>query len=145
MTQIGVLTIDVPTEYRWRQYDTILIGLVDRDEDLHALRELFAKSREGTAIHDSLDDRPWGEDMDNDQRNTQYVQFTHGDRPISGWYLLRSFAYFGDETPEGHDVHGYLSTITLFFLGTNAFYVAGFVVKDMEDVEDEIEDNDWGI
>ena len=145
MTQIGVLVIDVPTEYRWGQYEVTLVGSVDRDEDLHSLRELFAKSRVGTAVHDVTGTRPFGEDMDEDQRNTQYVQFTHGDRPITGWYLLRGFRMFQNETPVGADEAQYAFTVDLFFLGTDAFYQAGFIVKDMEDVEDEIDDNDWGI
>lgn len=143
MTQIGVLTIDVPTEYRWGQYNVTLIGSVDRDEDLHSLRELFAKSRVGTAVHDIPGTRPFGEDMDDDQRNTQYVQFTHGDRPVTGWYLLRGFSMFQDESPRGADCDAYLFNVTLFFVGKTSFYVAGFAVKDMEDVEDEVLENDW--
>jgi len=140
VTRIGTLTIDIPSEYRWRQYEVTLIGFVDRDEDLHALRELFSRSREGTAIHDASEGRPIGEDMDVDARNTQYVLFTHGDRPVSGWYLLRGFSYFGDETPEGADVANYLFTATLFFLGTDAFYQASYNVMNMESL-----DSDWDI
>ena len=145
MTQIGVLTINIPTEYRWGQYAVTLAGAVDRDEDLHSMRELFAKSRVGTAVHDIPGTRPFGEDMDEDQRNTQYVQFTHGDRPVTGWYLLRGFSMFQNETPQGMDCKNYLFTVTLFFVGTTAFYIAGFVVKDMEDVEVEVLENDWRI
>jgi len=83
--------------------------------------------------------------MDEDKRNTQYIIFIHGDRPVTGWYLLRGFSMFQDETPQGADCDAYLFNVTVFFLGKADFYVAGFVVKDMEDVEDEIEDNDWGI
>ena len=52
---------------------------------------------------------------------------------------------FQDETPVGADEAQYAFTADLFFLGTNAYYVAGFAVKDMEDVEDEILENDWAI
>ena len=105
MTQIGVAIVDVPVDYRYTQYVVTMLGSVDRDEDLHAMRELFALARTGTAVHEMPGRRPIGEDMDEDLRNTA----------------------------------------DLFFLGTNAYYVAGFAVKDMEDVEDEIKENDWGL
>jgi len=145
MTQIGTLTVNWPSTYRFRDYGVDLIGGVDRDEDLHSLRELFAKCRAGTAVHDIPGDRPRGEDMDDDLRNTQYVQFTHGDRPITAWYLLRGYDFFQDETPVGADEAAYIFTAVLFMIGTDAFYQAGYVVKDMEDVEDELADNSWGI
>ena len=140
MTQIGVAVIDIPAEYRYSQYVVTMRGGVDRHEDLHALRELFAKSREGTAIHDSSEGRPLGEDMDVDLRNTQYVQFSHGDRPITAWYLLRGFSYFGDETPLGADRATYLFAVELFLIGTTGFYVAGFGCIDLDE-----EASDWGI
>ena len=145
MTQIGVAIVDVPVDYRYTQYVVTMLGSVDRDEDLHAMRELFALARTGTAVHEMPGRRPIGEDMDEDLRNTQYVQFTHGDRPITAWYLLRAFRMFQDETAVGSDVQQYAFTADMFFLGTNAYYTAGFAVKDMEDVEDEIDDNDWGL
>lgn len=145
MTQIGVLVVDWPTVYRFGDYTVELVGAVDRDEDLHSLRELFAKARVGTAVHDIPGDRPRGEDMDDDLRNTQYVQFTHGDRPVTAWYLLRGYAFFQDETAVGMDEGAYVFRAGLFFIGTTAFYQAGFAVKDMEDVEDEKDDNSWGI
>ena len=144
MTQIGVLIIDIPAEYSFSQYAVTMRGAVDRDEDLHSIRELFALSRTGTAVHAIPGRRPVGEDMDADLRNTQYVQFTHGDRPITAWYLLRGFSLFQDETPMGADCETYAFTVDLFFLGTTAYYVAGFAVMGMEDVEDEIADDDWG-
>jgi len=140
MTQIGVAVIDIPAEYRYGQYAVTMLGAVDRDEDLHSLRELFALCRTGTAIHEIPGRRPVGEDMDEDLRNTQYVQFTHGDRPITGWYLLRGFNFYQDETPIGADCATYIFTADLFFLGTKAYYQACFGVVDCE-----AEDSDWGI
>ena len=140
MTQIGVAVIDIPAEYRYGQYMVTMRGGVDRHEDLHALRGLFANSREGTAVHYSSEGRPIGEDMDMDLRNTQYVQFSHGDRPITGWYLLRGFAYFGDETPMGADCATYVFNAELFFIGTTSFYVAGFACIELDKA-----DSDWGI
>ena len=139
MTQIGVAVVDIPAEYRYSQYGVVMRGAVDRDEDLHSMRELFAKSRVGTAVHNVPGTRPFGEDMDEDQRNTQYVQFTHGDRPITGWYLLRSFSLFQDETPMGADCATYAFSVDLFFLGTVSYYVAGFACKDLDEA-----DSDWG-
>lgn len=140
MTQIGVAVIDIPAEYRYRQYVVTMRGGVDRYEDLHALRELFSKSREGTAIHYSCEGHPLGEDMDVELRNTQYVQFSHGDRPVTAWYLLRGFSYFGDETPMGADRATYVFTVELFFLGTIGYYAAGFAMKDLDEAT-----SDWGI
>ncbi|HUW44780.1 MAG TPA: hypothetical protein VMW50_03200 [Dehalococcoidia bacterium] len=140
MTQIGVAVVDIPEEYRYSQYGVVLGGAVDRDEDLHSMRELFALCRTGTAIHNIPGRRPIGEDMDEELRNTQYVQFSHGDRPITGWYLLRSFSLFQDETPMGADRATYAFTVDLFFLGTVAYYVAGFALKDLEAAV-----SDWGI
>ncbi len=140
MTQIGVAVVDIPAEYRYSQYAVTMRGAVDRDEDLHSMRELFALSRTGTAIHSIPGRRPVGEDMDEELRNTQYVQFTHGDRPITAWYLLRSFGFFQDETPLGADCMTYAFTVDLFFLGTSSYYVAGFAMKDLDEA-----DSDWGI
>jgi len=78
--------------------------------------------------------------MDEDLRNTQYVQFAHGDRPITGWYLLRDFNMFQDETPEGADMGSYLFAVSLFFLGTDAFYQACYNAIDMDRLE-----SDWSI
>ena len=140
MTQIGVAVIDIPTEYRYSQYAVVMRGSVDRDEDLHSLRELFALSRTGTAIHSIPGRRPVGEDMDEELRNTQYVQFSHGDRPITAWYLLRGFALFQDETPLGADQSNYAFSVDLFFLGTSSYYVAGFACKGLDEA-----DSDWEI
>lgn len=140
MTQIGVAVIDIPSEYFYSQYSVTMRGGVDRDEDLHSLRELFALTRTGTAVHSIPGRRPVGEDMDEELRNTQYVQFTHGDRPITGWYLLRSFDFFQNETPMGADCATYIFLAELFFLGTKAYYQACYGVVDCEAL-----DSDWGI
>lgn len=140
MTQIGVAVIDIPAEYRYSQYGVVMRGGVNRDEDLHSLRELFAKSRVGTAVHDIPGSRPHGEDMDEELRNTQYVQFSHGDRPVTAWYLLRGFSFFQDETPMGADCATYVFNAELFLLGTTAYYSAGFAMKDLDEAT-----SDWGI
>jgi len=140
MTQIGVAVIDIPAEYRFNQYNVTMRGGVDRDEDLHSLRELFAKSRVGTAVHDIPGSRPHGEDMDVDNRNTQYVQFSHGDRPVTAWYLLRGFSFFQDETPMGADCATYVFNAELFLIGTTSYYVAGFACLELDEA-----DSDWGI
>jgi len=140
MTQIGVAVVDIPAEYRYGQYSVVMRGAVDRDEDLHSMRELFALCRTGTAIHDIPGRRPIGEDMDEALRNTQYVQFTHGDRPITAWYLLRGFSMFQDETPMGADCATYAFAADLFFLGTTSYYVAGYACKDLDAAA-----SDWGI
>jgi len=140
LTQIGVAVVDIPAEYRYSQYAVTMRGAVDRDEDLHSMRELFALSRTGTAIHSIPGRRPVGEDLDEALRNTQYVQFTHGDRPITAWYLLRSFGLFQDETPMGADCATYAFTVDLFFLGTVAYYSAGFAMKGLDEAT-----SDWSI
>lgn len=140
MTQIGVAVLDIPASYSYGQYTVELLGGVDRDEDLHSMRELFALCRTGTAIHEIPGRRPMGEDMDEELRNTQYVQFSHGDRPITGWYLLRGFDFYQDETPMGADQAIYVFTADLFFLGTRSYYVAGFACKVLE-----VAASDWEI
>jgi len=140
LTQIGVAVLDIPARYSYGQYTVELSGGVDRDDDLHSMRELFALSMTGTAVHEIPGRRPVGEDMDEDLRNTQYVQFTHGDRPITGWYLLRGFDMFQDETPMGADKATYVFFAELFFLGTKAYYTAGFAMKDLDEAT-----SDWGI
>jgi len=138
LTRIGVAVIDIPAEYRYRQYSVTMRGAVDRDEDLHSLRELFALCRSGTAIHSIPGRRPIGEDLDEELRNTQYVEFSHGDRPITAWYLLRGFGLFQDETPMGADCATYVFTVDLFFLGTTAYYSAGFAMKELDEAT-----SDW--
>lgn len=78
--------------------------------------------------------------MTEELRNTQYIQFAYEDRPITGWYLLRDFNMFQDETPEGADMGSYIFTISVFFLGTKAFYQAGYRALGMESLE-----SDWSI
>jgi len=141
VTQLGDITLDIPINYNYGQYSVSMSGFFNDVEDLHCLRELFALTRVGTAIHEIPGRRPVGEDLDEELRNTQWVQFTDGDlpldRPISGWYLLRGISFYQSTTPRGVI---YNFSITLFFLGTDAMYQPGFIVKGQEDVE-----NDWGI
>jgi len=146
MTQIGVITIDVPVDYMFNDQSVTMNGIIETDcdcpEALHSLRELFTRSYYGTTIHSSIGRKPVGEDMDADRRNTQYVQFTHGDRPSTGWYLLEAFNMFQDVTPLGF---AYNFAVTVFFKGTKSYYQPGYAVDDMGDVEEELEANDWGI
>ena len=146
MTQIGVIPLEVPVDYRFGDQSVTMSGIIETDcdspEELHGLRELFAHAYYGTSIHGSLGGKPVGEDMDADRRNTQYIQFTHGDRPITGWYLLQGFTMFQDVTPLGF---AYNFDVVLFFKGTKSYYQPGFMVDDMDDVGDEVADNDWSI
>ena len=146
MTKIGVITLEVPVDYRFGNQTVTMSGVIETDcsspEELHSLRELFAYSLSGSVIFDPPWGKPIGDDMDAEQRNTQYIQFTHGDKSITGWYLLQTFTMFQDETALGF---AYNFSITLFLLGTKSYYQPGFIVDDMDDVGDEIDDNDWDI
>ena len=141
MTQIGALTLDTPMSYTYRSYVVECSGVQTEHIDLTALRELFALARVGTAVHDIPGRRPVGEDMDDALRNTQYIIFTDGVKPITAWYLLRGFGMFEDLTPMGLD--GMNFVLSLFFIGTVAEYQAGFVLKGF--AEDPQDDNDWGL
>jgi len=137
LTQIDALTIDVPVSYTFQDYNIQLNGSMDTLLRLTELREKFAEAPTGTAIHAIPGRRPKGEDMTDDNRLTAYIQFTHGDRPIDGWYLLRGFSMYQNETPLGV---AYNWAINLFYLGTDAYYTACYLVTDLDVLE-----SDWSI
>ena len=140
MTQIGTVIVDTPMVYRRTGYAVRMEAYVGTEELFTQMRELFAKTEYGTAIHDVPGERPYGEDLTTDGRNTQYVTFTTGTsgKVYNGWYLLRpSFAYVEDDTPRGYH---YVYDINLFFLGTDSYYQSAYNCIDLE-----VEDSDWEI
>ncbi len=140
MTTIGTVNIDLPFLYHRRGYEVVLNGYVDTSAEFNQMRELYAKTEWGTAVHRIPGERPYGEDLTADSVNTVLCQFTHGTagKVQDGYYLLRpNFVFAEDATPEGHS---YVYTIRLFFLGTTSFYQACYYVTDMETL-----DSDWDI
>lgn len=140
MTQIGDLTIDTPVSYDRSGYFVSLYGSMDDEDGFNKLREMFAKTAAGSAIHQIPGDRPIGEDLTDELRNTKFCQFTEGTdgKVQNGYYLLRpSHDFVEDETPEGHS---YVWSISLFFIGTKGYYQPGFIIKKLERAT-----NDWGI
>ena len=77
MTQIGSVTLDIPTAYRREGYAVSMVGSHNDSEGFNELRELFAKAEFGTAIHAVPGERPFGEDLTDDLRLTQFCVFTH--------------------------------------------------------------------
>lgn len=138
MTTIGSITLDVPVNYTRRDYDIEVFGTVYTLNQLNEIKELFAKALAGSAIHDNIPgERPLGEDLTEDNGNTVYVLWTHGDKPFNGWYLLRGTQTFQDDSPVGF---AYNFTLSLFYLGSKSYYQAGFTMKGLE-----LATNDWGI
>ena len=140
MTVFGSLTIDVPVAYRRRGYNVQMQGSQNDSLGFNQLREMFAKAEFGTAIHAIPGERPFGEDLTDDLRLTQFCVFTHGTsgKVPDGYYLLRpGHSFVEDQTPEGHS---YVWAIVLFFLGTLSYYSHAYRVKGIDEL-----DNDWGI
>jgi len=137
LTVIDALTIDVPVSYTFQDYNVQLIGSMDTLTRLTELREKFSKAPYGTAVHQVPGRRPKGEDMTSDNRLTAFCQFTHGDRPLDGWYLLRTFNMVENETPLGV---AYNWSINLFWLGSNSYYNACYLVTDVDVLA-----SDWSI
>ena len=137
MTQIDALIIDVPVSYTFQDYNIQLVGTMDSLLSLTELREKFAESPTGTAIHAVPGRRPKGEDMTPDNRLTAYCQFTHGDRPLDGYYLLRGFNMYENETPLGV---AYNWAVNIYYLGSLAYYTACYLCVDLEPL-----DSDWAI
>lgn len=140
MTQIGTVIVDVPRTYRRNGYAVSMNIYVETEELFTQMRELFAKADYGTAIHSIPGERPYGEDLTAEGRNTQYVIFTSGTsgKVSNGWYLLRpSFAYVENDTPRGYT---YVYDINLFFLGTDAYYQSCYSCVGLE-----VEESDWDI
>ena len=137
MTVIDALTIDVPVSYTFQDYSVKMVGSMDTLVRLTELREKFGDSPAGTAVHQVPGRRPKGEDMTSDNRLTAFCQFTHGDRPLDGYYLLRGFSMYENETPLGVAFNW---SIDLFWLGGLAYYTACYLVTELA-----VEASDWGI
>ena len=130
--------MDVPVSYTRRDYDIEIFGSCDLLVHLNEIRELFAKCLAGSAIHDDIPgERPIGEDLTEDNQNTEFLEWTHGDKPITGWYLLRGTQTFEDDSPVGF---AYNFTLSLFYIGSTSYYQAGYAMKGLE-----LATNDWGI
>ena len=140
MTTIGTVTVDIVTVYTRRGYGLSLVVVDDGSARFNQLRELWAKSDVGTAVHMVPGERLYGEDLTADSIHTVYCDFTVGTpgKVQDGYYLLRpQFSFVEDETPEGHS---YAASFNLFFLGTTAYYQAAYGLVDLEAL-----DSDWGL
>ncbi len=138
MTQIGTITIDDPKDYHYTDYSVRFTGKVDDEDTFNQLREMFALTPYGTAIQSIPGRRPIPFDHTEDSVCTQYVKFTHGNRPLTGWYLLGAFNILDNHSPEG--LLAWYFDITLYWIGTDAQYQACYKAKSLEIVT-----NDWTI
>jgi len=136
MTQIHDITITVPNRMGWDNYNVEMVGLVTTETVFDQLRELFSLC-ESTGVQFVPGRRPIGWDATEDEVNVRYCTFTHGDKPENGWYLLRSFNTFEDESAQGHSQYFILNMV---FLGTSEYLVDGYRLKSLESLT-----NDWGI
>lgn len=136
MTQIHDIDIQVPNSAGMDNYNVELIGLMGSENEFDQLRELFALC-ESTAVQMVPGRRPIGWDATEDEVNIRYVQWTHGNKPRDGWYLLRSYTTVDNESAEGHS---WYFIVNMVFLGTTEYLQDGYILKNLEVVE-----NDWDI
>lgn len=137
MTTLADITLQAPSVYRYGNYSVTLITKVSSWDIFNQLRELFAKCRAGTTVVDVPGTRPAGFDHTEDAVLTVYCEFTHGNKPRDGYYLLRGFSFTDEPTPTGLSRIVYLE---LFYLGSTTYYQECFEAKDLDE-----EDNDWDI
>jgi hypothetical protein len=136
MTTIAGITIQAPARWRQNGYDVNVYLLVASEIIFDELRELFSLC-DTTSVQLVPGRRPIPFDPTVDELNVVYVDFTHGEKPEDGYYLLRAYNAFEDESPEGL---ARIVTLDFSFLGSLAYYQAGFYDSDLDS-----EDNDWGI
>jgi hypothetical protein len=136
MTQIHDIDIQVPNSAGIDGYNVELIGLMGSENEFDQLRELFSLC-ETTAVQWVPGRRPIGFDPTSDEINIRYVQWTHGDKPEDGWYLLRSYNTIENESAQGHS---WYFIVNMVFLGSTDYLQDGYISKDLE-----AEINDWGL
>jgi len=136
MTTIGGISINVPARWTVSGYDVTLL-CTQADENLfNEIRELFSLC-DTTSVQWVPGRRPIPHDPTEDELNIVYIVFTHGEKPENGWYLLRSFESFEDESPLGH---AWVFTASFLFIGSMAKYEPGYRMKSLEK-----EANDWNL
>lgn len=135
MTTIGEITLQAPSVYQYDNYSVRVVSKVSSWNIFEQLRELFAKVRAGTVVTDVPGSKPCGFDHTEDSVNTVYVEWTHGNKPKDGYYLLQGFNYSEDETAQGLSMIVYMD---LFYLGSTTYYQEMLEVFDLETLE-----NDW--
>ena len=136
MTQIHDIDIQVPNSAAMDGYNVELIGLMGSEDEFEQLRELFSLA-ESTAVQMVPGRRPIGWDATEDEVNIRYVTWTHGNKPENGWYLLRSYNTFENESAEGHS---WYFIVNLVFLGSTEYLQDGYILKNLEQ-----EISDWGL
>ena len=136
MTQIHDIVIQVPSDATLDNYYIELIGVVETEVIFDQLRELFSLC-DTTAVQMVPGRRPIGWDPTEDEVNIRYVQWTAGNKPKEGWYLLLKYDTFENETPRGFAQH---FIVNMVFLGSTEYLQDGYILKDLE-----AEINDWGL
>lgn len=135
MTSIADITLQAPSVYSYGNYNVALSALVSSMDILHQVRELFAKSRQGTSVIDVPGSKPLGNDHTEDSVLTRYVDFTHGSKAKDGYYLL--IGYDIEESPSARGLEPVIE-LSLFYLGSESYLQENIVVADMEKTT-----NDW--
>ena len=101
----------------------------DSQDVFNELLELCSLARAGTGIQDIPGSEPVGYDHTEDNVNTVYVTFTNARKAKTGWYLLRGHSYSEDRSVRGYN---YYMEIALFYLGNEAGYTDGLLLKDLK-------------
>ena len=136
MTQIHDITLSVPNSASLDGYNVGVVGIVSSEAIFDQLRELFSLC-ETTGVQWVPGRRPIGWDPTEDEINIRYVTWTDGDKCETGWYLLRGYNTYEDESPRGHSQY---FVIDMVFLGSTEYLQDGYILKDLE-----AEINDWGL
>lgn len=132
---INGITVDFMMDYQYSGRE-VSIALMDNSQDVfRELLELCLLDRAGTGVQDISGSEPIGYDHTEDNLNTVYITFTNARKAKSGWYLLRGHSY-----PEERSVRGYnyYMEMSLFYLGNEADFTDGLLLKDLEELT-----NDW--
>jgi len=136
LTQIHDIDIQVPNSAAMDGYNVELVALMGSEDEFNQLRELFSLA-ETTAVQIVPGRRPIPYDPTEDELNIRYVQWTHGDKPENGFYLLRSYNTVENESAQGHS---WYFIVNMVFLGGVEYLSDGYRAKTLE-----ILTNDWGI
>ena len=136
MTQIHDIDIQVPNSAGMDNYNVELIGLMGSEDEFNQLRELFSLC-ETTGVQYVPGRRPIPFDPTEDELNIRYVSWTHGYKPENGFYLLRSYNTFENESAQGHS---WYFVVNMVFLGTTNYLSDGYRAKELE-----VLSNDWSI
>lgn len=109
-------------------------GYFSTREGLLQLQEMFRKSVGGTTVHVLIGSVQAGYDVTEDSVLTQWCEFDFSQLQ-DGYYLLRALNINFEQ------YHSYYPfSVKLFFLGTKAFYMDGYSIYGLDEL-----DSDWDI